>query len=161
MAKKHLIIGAGQAALSAADTIRQLDRECEIRLVSKENCLPYSPATLVYLLSGRVKEADLCLKDENYFRNLGISLVIGKEVTRVFPQVKKVDYHDGTSENYDTLLIASGAEPMKPPIPGLKDVEMYDFRTVADCRRLLKKLTGKDNVAILGAGMVGMKVAAG
>jgi len=158
--RKHLIIGAGSAALSALKEIRRVTSEDEVKLVTMDDCRPYSPATLPYLLSGRIKETDMWMRDKNYFKNLGSTLARGKEVTQVLAEKRRVIYRDGSSENYDTLLIASGSEPVKPPIKGLEEVGIHDFRTLADCRRLLRELEDKKNVAILGAGMVGMKIAA-
>ena len=158
--RKHLIIGCGSAALSALEKIRELTSEDEVKLVTMEDYLPYSPASLPYLLSGRITEAELWMRDEDSFKNLGSTLERGKEVTQVLPDKKKVIYRDGSSENYDTLLIASGSEPIKPPIKGLEEAGVHSLRTLADCHRLIQQLKGKNNVAILGAGMVGMEIAA-
>ncbi len=158
--KKHLIIGAGSAALSALKEIRRVNSEDEVKLVTREEHPPYSPAALPYLLSGKITEAELWMKGENHFKNLRSSLVKGKEVAQVVPDQQKVVYSDGISENYDTLLSATGAEPTSPPIEGLEEVDVQNFRTLTDCRRLLRELEGKKNVAILGAGMMGMKIAA-
>ena len=160
MATKHLIIGAGKAALSAVEAIRRITLDDEIKLLCMEECLPYSPATLVYLLSGRITEAGLWMRDENYLRNLRTTLVTGREVVRILTEKKEVIYGDGASEAYDTLLIASGAAPLRPPIRGLEETEVRDFRTLKDCRALLQDLETKGNVAILGAGMVGMGIGA-
>ena len=63
-------------------------------------------------------------------------------------------YQDGSSEKYDTLLIASGSEPVTPSIEGLEKAEVYGLRNLADCQRLLRQMAGKTNVAVLGGGMV-------
>ena len=157
--KKHLIIGAGSAGLSALEEIRRITLEDEVKVVTRERHPPYSPAALPYLLTGKITEAELWMRGENYFKNLRSILVRGKEVTQILPEKKEVIYRDGSSENYDTLLVASGSEPIKPPIKGLGGVGVQDFGTLADCRRLLQELKVKNNVAILGAGMVGMKIA--
>lgn len=157
--KKHLIIGAGPAALSALEEIRRVTSADEVKLVSREEHSPYSPAALPYLLSGKITETSLWMRDENYFDDLKGSLVKGKEVEHVVPDQRKVVYQDGTSENYDTLLIATGAESTLPPIEGLEEIEVQNFRTLTDCRRLLRSLTDTKDVVILGAGMMGMKIA--
>ena len=157
--KKHLVIGAGPAALSALEEIRRVTSQDEVKLVTMEDYPPYSPASLPDLLSGKITEAELWRKDENCFKNLRSTLVRGKEITQVLPGKKKVIYRDGSSENYDNLLIASGSEPVKPTIKGLEETGVQNFGTLADCRRLLMELEDKKNVAILGAGMVGMKIA--
>lgn len=160
MQKKHLIIGAGPAALSALEAIRRITSQDEVKLVTLEDHLPYSPAALPYVLGGGLTEAQLWLRDEAYFRDQRCTLVRGKEVTRLLPQTKEVIYHDGVLESYDTLLIASGAEPVRPAIEGMEEVGIQHLRTLTDCRRLLGELKTKNRVAILGAGLVGMKIAA-
>jgi phenylglyoxylate dehydrogenase epsilon subunit len=157
--KKHLIIGAGSAALSALREIRRLNSEDEVKLATMDDSLPYSPAALPYLLSGRIAETELWMKDETYFSNLRCTLLKGKEVIQVLPDKKLVVFEDESSENYDSLLIASGSEPIKPSIKGWEKVRPYDFRALPDCRRLLQDLKYKENVVILGAGMIGLKIA--
>ena len=158
-AKKHLIIGVGPAALSALEVIRRLAPADEIKLVTMEDCLPYSPAGLPYVLAGKIAEAQLWRRNENFFQGLQSTLVTGKEVTRIVPDEQQVVYSDGAKERYDTLLIASGAAPIRPPIKGWEDVGVHDFRTLNDCRLLLGRLKDKSEVAILGAGIAGMHLA--
>ncbi len=100
--KKHLIIGAGPAALGALEEIRRISSEDEVKLVTKEEHPPYSPAALPYLLSGRITEEALWMRSENYFENLRSSLVRDKEVRQVVPEHLKVVYANGTSEKFDT-----------------------------------------------------------
>lgn len=158
--RKHLIIGCGSAALSALERIRASSSEDEVKLVTMEEHPPYSPASLPYLMSGRITEAELWMKGDEYLKNLKATLATNKEVTQVLPAEKKVAYSDGTLEHYDTLLVATGSEPIEPSIKGLEEVEIQSLRTLSGCRRLLNKLAGKKNVVILGAGMVAMKIAA-
>ncbi len=158
--RKHIIIGCGPAAFGALEKIRAVTSEDEVRLVTMDENPPYSPASLPSLLSGRITKAELWMKDEGYFKKLRSTLEKGKEVTQVIPDKKRVVFRDGSSENYDTLLIASGSEPVNPPIKGLEEVEVHGLRSLADCQRLLRQLDGKKNAAILGAGMVGMEIAA-
>ena len=160
MTRRHLIIGTGPAALSALDAIRRATGQDEVTLVGREDCLPYSPASLPYVLAGSLDEEAMWLRDHQYFNRLGATLVLGREVVRVSPEGKSVTFHDGTTLSYDTLLIASGAEPVNPPIPGLREAGPHTFRTLADCRRLVADLAGTGPVAILGAGLVGIHLAA-
>jgi NAD(P)H-nitrite reductase large subunit len=159
--RKHLIIGCGAAAFAAMQKIRTLSPEDEVVMVTKENYLPYSLAALPYIISGRIGEADLWLVDEDYLRKMGCSLLKGKEVAKVYPQRKQVSYKDGGQEGYDSLLIASGSQPAMLNIKGLGEVGFVTFHTLDDCRRLLRQLPHKRDIAVLGAGLVGMQVAIG
>ncbi|MDO8692261.1 MAG: FAD-dependent oxidoreductase [Dehalococcoidia bacterium] len=159
MARKHLIIGCGSAALSALEKIRSIAPDDEVKLVTLEDCRPYSPTALPYLLSGRIEMDALWMRPEGYFEGLGTTLSRGKEVTGVSPSAKEVIYKDGGREQYDTLLIATGSEPLRPPIKGLEEAGFLGFRSFEDYLGLSEKLAGKKRVAVLGGGLIGMEVA--
>jgi phenylglyoxylate dehydrogenase epsilon subunit len=160
MAKKHLIIGSGIAALSATRMIRKVNTDDEIKMVTMEDCLPYSPAVLPYLISKRIDENNISLADENFFEKMGCSLEKAKEVVHLRTDTKEIVYRDGERDSYDTLLIASGSEPMKPPIQGLEEVGFIGCHTLADCRNIIQKLENKKKVTLYGAGLVSLEIAA-
>ena len=157
--RKHLIIGCGAAAFAALRKIRSLSSEDEVVMVTKENHLPYSLAALPYIISGRIGEADLWLADEDYLKQIGCSLLKGKEVTEVHPERKQVTYKDGEQEGYDTLLIASGSQPTTLRIKGLEEVGFATFHTLDDCQGLKQQLTGKQDIVIYGGGLVAIELA--
>ena len=159
MARKHLIIGCGSAALSALEKVRSIAPDDQVKLVTMEDSPPYSPTALPYLLSGRVPEEALWMRPEGYFEKMKANLARGKEVAQVLPGSKEVVYQDGEKEGYDTLLIATGSEPIRPPIKGLAEAGFLGFRTIEDCRALSGKLNGKKRLAVLGGGLIGMEVA--
>ena len=117
--RRHLIIGSGPAALAALEKTRSITSEDEITLVTKEDVYPYSPMVLPYLLSGKIKETDSALRGKSYFENLKSSLVKGREAIAVDPDRKEVVYSAGHVDTYDTLLIASGSEPVKPVVTSM------------------------------------------
>jgi phenylglyoxylate dehydrogenase epsilon subunit len=157
--RKHLIIGCGWAAISALEKIRSITSEDEIKMVTRENYPPYCPTVLPYLLSGRTQEADIFTRDQRYFQRMKVAISRSKEVVRVLPRGKEVIYKDGEREKYDTLLIASGSESARPRIKGLKQAGFLGFHTLSDYRELVGRLGEGNEVAILGAGLVGMQVA--
>ena len=159
MAKKHLIIGCGPAALSALEEIRSISAEDEIKLVTMEEHPPYSPSVLPYLLAGRTKEAEVWLRDESYSQRMTATFAKGKEVVRVLPERKEVVYRDGDRDRYDTILIATGSKPVKPPAKGLDEAGFLGFHIMDHYRKLLQQLENKRNVAIYGAGLVAIEVA--
>lgn len=159
MTRKHLIIGAGTAALTALEEIRKASPQDEIVMVTPQTCPPYSPTSLPYLLAGRIMESHLWMRKADYFSSLKCTLAQGKEVVGILPEKKEVLYREGGSEGYDNLLIATGSEPVKPPIPGLESAGSLTFHTLEDCHRLQGELKSKRDIAILGAGLVGMEVA--
>ncbi|MDT8903384.1 NAD(P)/FAD-dependent oxidoreductase [Anaeroselena agilis] len=156
---KHLIIGAGPAALAAAKAIRNADKSADIKLVTREESLPYSPAMLPYLISQELSEKDFFLKGRETLDSLGIQLVRGKEVVALHPEKKEVEYAGGERETYDKLLIATGAAPQVPPVENLAPDQVYTFRTYGDFERLSKNLGQNQDIAIYGAGLVAVEAA--
>lgn len=159
MAKKHLIIGCGTAALSAAKKIRSMNRNDQIRLVTREHTFPYSPAALPYLLSGRLKEDNLWVADDSLLQGFGFQLEKEKELVGMIPEQKEVLYKDGGRESFDTLLIATGSDATIPPIKGLDPEGFTCLHTYEDCQKLLRRLNGKKEVTVYGGGMVALETA--
>lgn len=159
MRRKHLIIGCGSAALSALEKIRSVTKDDEIKIVSAENENPYSPTALPGLLSRRIGESDLCLRDQSYFDAMQATFVKGKPAAKVMPREKMVVYRDGERDSYDTLLIATGADPVKPSIRGMDDRMFIGFHSLADCRKLDNMLKEAAAVTILGGGLVATELA--
>ncbi len=160
MSKKHIIIGAGSAGISALETIRGITPDDQVVVITREDFLPYSPTALPYLLSGRIKKTDIAMRSEGFFPGMKITLVKGKEVVDLRPDRKEILYGDGQSETYDTLLIATGSAPVKPGIEGIEQIDYFNFHHLGDCERLLQSLETRKEVMVLGAGLVGMEVAA-
>lgn len=158
--RKHLMIGCGSAALSALKQIRKLGSEDEVKLVTMESYTPYSPMSLPYLLSGKKKESEIYLTEEDFFDNMKATLLTGLRVKGIFPRDKSVVYDNGEGETYDTLLIATGSEPVRPRIKGLHVVDFLGFHTLDDYHEMLGQLRQGFEVVVLGAGLVGMEVAA-
>ncbi len=158
---KHVIIGCGTAALAAAEKIRTINRDDKIAIFSRENGFPYSPTALPYLLGGKISEKAMALRDENYFREMDCSVSPGKEAVRVSPSEKKVFFRDGDAVDYDTLLIATGSEPVRPQLTGLEEVGFSGFHTLEDCYGLIQSLAPGSDVTIYGGGLVATEVAAG
>ena len=157
--KKHLIIGSGSAGLSAAEEIRRINTEDEIKLVSAEDFPPYSPTALPHLLSGRTDEARLPVRKDDYFNTIKATFLRGKEVTQLLPETKEVVYKDGQRETYDTLLIASGSKAMESEIKGLNKVDFLTFHTLGEYRLLKQQLLSRKDIAIYGGGLVAIEVA--
>lgn len=158
--KQHVIIGCGTAALAAAEKIRAINREDAIEIFTRENGSPYSPTALPYLLAGRIGERELALREDTFFQENGCTLKGGKTAVRIDPSEKKVVFSDGAAAGYDTLLLATGSEPVRPDLPGLDQVGFRGFHSLGDCRRLIQSLDSGAEATIYGGGLVATEVAA-
>ncbi len=112
MQTKYLIIGSSHAGLSAADEIRVHDQKGALTMISMENCLPYSPTILPYIVEGKVEEKNIYLRDEKYFKDNKINFLQGKKVVQVSTKTSKVTLDDGSEIRYQKLLVGTG--PSQP-----------------------------------------------
>lgn len=150
----HLIIGGGPAALSAAATLRQADPTGRVTILSREKVNPYAKMALPYLLAGKIEEKDLFLT-----LPAGVDLLTGEEAVRICAERSFVETHGGKTFPYDRLLIASGASPEKPKIPGGDLPFVFTVRDLPDIIGIRNRLKGGTGRAIIaGAGPVGMEI---
>jgi phenylglyoxylate dehydrogenase epsilon subunit len=159
--KKHLIVGSGAAGLSALREIRSISAEDMIKMVSMEGVLPYSPTSLSYLLSGKIEEAKLWTANEDYLKEMKCTLAVDKKLTKILPERKEVVFQGGEREGYDTLLIATGSEPVMPAIEGMKEIAFLGFHTLQDYKEILQQLGKEKVVLVYGGGLVAMQLASG
>jgi nitrite reductase (NADH) large subunit len=156
---RYVIIGTSAAGLAAAEVVRARDPEGSISLISDEEHLPYSRPLLTYLLGREIKPEKIFLKSADYFAAWGFNPVLGKAVVRVDPEAHTVTLAGGDTLPFDRLLIASGARPRRPDIPGLDLDGVYTLRHLADVQRLEAGLPEGGTVVVVGAGAVGLKMA--
>ncbi len=157
--KKHVIIGCGTAALAALKQMRKVNTNDEIKLVTMEPHLPYSPTSLPYLISGKIKETEISMVTDDFLDRMKAVLVRSKRVESVDAQKQEVVYGSQEREHYDSLLVATGSEPLLPSIPGLNSEHVLQLRTLDHARELMTRMKGSKTAIILGAGLIGMHVA--
>jgi NAD(P)H-nitrite reductase large subunit len=152
---KHVIVGNGPAGVVAAETLRKLDPGASIALIGDEPEPPYSRMALPYLMMGNIDESGTYLrKDAGHFARLGIDLVQDR-VEAVFPETTSLHLASGAALPYDRLLIATGARPVRPDIPGLDLPGVHTCWTMADARQILARAAPGARVLQIGAGFIG------
>ncbi|MEY3445810.1 MAG: hypothetical protein RIR45_565, partial [Pseudomonadota bacterium] len=151
----HVILGAGPAGVIAAETIRKHAPLDAITLVGDEREPPYSRMAIPYLLIGNVAESGTYLrKSPTHFADLKINIVQAK-ATRVQSATKSIALDNGQSLSFDTLLIATGSHPVRPPIPGIASAGVHACWTMEDARAIMALATKGARVLQLGAGFIG------
>ncbi|WP_186406200.1 NAD(P)/FAD-dependent oxidoreductase [Candidatus Accumulibacter aalborgensis] len=151
----HVIIGNGPAGVVAAETLRRADPQAEITLIGDEAEPPYSRMAIPYLLIGKIGEAGTYLrKDADHFERLRIRLVHGR-VKALATDARTVCLVDGRVLAYDCALIATGAHPVRPPIPGIDSANVLTCWTLADARAIAATVTPGARVLQMGAGFIG------
>ena len=151
----HVIIGGGPAGVIAAETIRKLAPLDNITIVSDEPEQPYSRMAIPYLLMGNVKEDGTYLrKSPSHLKDLHINWAQAS-VKNVDAATKKIAFSNNIEVAFDTLLIATGSHPIKPPIPGIDSAGVHTCWTMDDARKIMALATKDSRVLQLGAGFIG------
>jgi 3-phenylpropionate/trans-cinnamate dioxygenase ferredoxin reductase component len=155
----HVIIGGGLAGAKAAAALRAEGFGGRVVLVAAEPRLPYErPPLSKSYLAGESPFADAQVHDEAYYGAHSIELLTGTEATAIDPAGRRVTLAGGRELAYDRLLLAPGAVPRRPPIPGVAGA--LTLRSVADADAIRAVVDGGGRLAVIGAGWIGSEVAA-
>lgn len=156
---KYLIIGSSHAALEALSAIRIQDETGSVTLITRDEHLPYSPTILPYIVSGESDPDKIMLRSEADFEQADAKLIRGKTVVSVDPSANQLRLESGETWQYEKLLLATGATPAVPPVPGLKDANFHVIRTLNDALGLRKAMKDAKTAVVLGAGFIGTHAA--
>lgn len=157
--RKIVIVGAGGAGLSAAETLRQAGYTGEIILVSQEGSYPYDRTMLTKYVPPKVD--GIALRGKEFFDEYDINIKFNSVVTKVNNQAKTVTLDDGTALNYDKLLIATGSRPIPPNVEGLdkENKNFYLIRNFDETRRMLDTVPFKKDIVVVGGSFISMEAA--
>ncbi len=156
-----VIVGAGLAGAKAAEALRDNDFSGRIILFGKERQLPYErPPLSKDFLADKKTLADFTVQPEDWYREHDIDLRLGTEVQNLDPGEHSVGFADGRHEHYDKLLLATGSRARRLDLPGADATGVHTLRTVEDASALLSALRPGSRLAIVGAGWIGLEVAA-
>jgi NAD(P)H-nitrite reductase large subunit len=152
---QHIIIGAGPAGVVAAETLRKCDPDASITIIGDEPEPPYSRMAIPYYLANNIGEEGSYLRDPKaHYGNQNIELV-QQRVDKVDVNKKQVTLADGSTRDYDKLLLATGSSPISPPIPGLDLPQVHSCWTLEDARSIIELAQPGANVVLIGAGFIG------
>ena len=158
-----VIIGNGVAAISALESLRRLDRDGPVTIISDEPHPFYSRPLISYLLAGEVAEDRLWLRPGDFYQRMGARTMFGRRVEQVEAGERRLRLDDGSTVGYDRLLLATGGRPIVPPIQGAEASGVFTFTTLDDAHRLDAHLRehAPRRATVLGAGLIGLKTAEG
>jgi 3-phenylpropionate/trans-cinnamate dioxygenase ferredoxin reductase subunit len=155
-----IIVGGGLAGAKAAEALRDNDFEGTVVVFGAEDHLPYErPPLSKEYLAGKKALADFTVDPADWYREHDVDLRLGTTVTTIDRGSHTVGFADGV-EHYDKLLLATGSSSRRPPIPGADAEGVHYLRTVDDAAALLSTLTDGARLAVVGAGWIGLEVAA-
>ena len=165
---KYLIIGAVAGGASTAARLRRLDEQAEIVLFEKGEYISYANCGLPYYIGDVIKNRNSLLIQTatSFNQRFNVDVRTMTEVIAINPATKTLtalNHKTGKSfdETYDKLVLSPGAEPMRPPLPGIANDGIFTLRNVADTD-YIKAYVQKKNVkkaVVIGAGFIGLEMA--
>ena len=157
----YVVVGASAAGINAAKTLREINKDIEIILVSKDEYL-YSRCILHHFLDGRRDIEDLDFSPGEFFKKYDIKWMKGVEVTGIDTKEKKLKLDNGEDLPYEKVVLATGASSFLPPIENLRTANnVIGLRNLDDAIRIKEIAPKVKNIIILGAGLVGVDAMAG
>ena len=155
-----LIVGAGQAAAQAAETLRKKGHVGPLTVVGDEDLLPYQrPPLSKKYLAGAMEKDRLLFRHADHYAQHSVDLHLGFAVSTLDAAAHRVEVTDGSHFEYEKLLLATGGRPRLLAVLGAELAGVYYLRTVADVDRLRAEMKPGRRAVIIGGGYIGLEVA--
>ncbi len=161
MGSRVLVIGGDAGGMSAAAELRRrLPESDEVVVLERTSRTSYSACGIPYWVAGDVESADdLVSRSPEEHRRRGIDLRTETEALAIDVDAREVKT-DGETLGYDRLVIATGAEPLRPDLPGIDAAGIHGIQTLSDGQEVIDALAGEvENVVVVGSGYIGLEMA--
>ena len=156
-----VIIGGGAAGLAAADMLRREGYEGAIAMVSADPDPPVDRPNLSKdYLAGEAQEDWIPLWPPDLYAERRVELVLGTRAASIDTASRAVVFDNGSRRDYGALLIATGADPVRLPIPGADGPSVFYLRSFADSKAIVERAEKAKHVVVVGASFIGLEVAA-
>ena len=160
--EKLVLIGNGMAGVRTLEELLKLAPErYEITVFGEEPYGNYNRILLSPVLAAEKTLDDIMLNDEAWYADNGIRLHKGKKVVEINRARRRVIAADGTEEDYDRLIIATGSSPFIIPVPGAELEGVIAFRDIHDVDRMLEAAGQYRHAVVIGGGLLGLEAANG
>ncbi len=159
--RTHVIVGASLAGAKAAETLRAEGFDGPVVLIGEESERPYErpPLSKDYLL-GKAERETLYVHPQEWYAEHDVDLRLGVAVTAIDRAAHEVSLADGSKAGYAKLLLATGSSPRRLSLPGADLDGVLYLRSAGDSDRIRTAFQGASQVAVIGAGWIGLETAA-
>ncbi len=155
----YIVIGQGIAGATAAETLRKLDPQTPVAVVTDESDYLYSRIDLPDVIAGKFTPAASALRTADDFAKAGIECFMGDAAAALVREEKVVVLTSGKRLSYDKLLLATGSLPVLPPVPGTGAPGVYSLWTLKQAGEMAAAADAARNAVVVGAGLIGLKTA--
>lgn len=157
----YLILGNSTAAVAAVEAIRSVDADGSVAVVSDQPNHVYSPPLITYVLAGKIPEDRLYTRSRDFYAKLKVDTYFGVPATQLQPDEHQVVLASGATLGYGKLLLATGGQPIIPPLPGVELQGVFTFTRHDDMCRVREFIQHNrvTQTVVIGGGMIGVKVA--
>jgi NADPH-dependent 2,4-dienoyl-CoA reductase/sulfur reductase-like enzyme/nitrite reductase/ring-hydroxylating ferredoxin subunit len=158
---RFVILGGGAAGFAAAEMLRRRGFGGEITMISDDSAGPVDRPNLSKdYLAGNAPEDWIPLRGDDWYAEKGVTLKLETEAAALDAKQKTVTLADGSTVKFDKLLLATGAEPVKLPVPGANFPHVHVLRSLSDSRAIIKAAENAKRAVVVGASFIGLEAAA-
>jgi NADPH-dependent 2,4-dienoyl-CoA reductase/sulfur reductase-like enzyme/nitrite reductase/ring-hydroxylating ferredoxin subunit len=159
--RRILIAGGGAAGFAAAEMLRRHGYDGALSLVSADADAPYDrPNCSKDFLAGEAPAEWMPLREDGWYKDHDIDLKLETEITKFDLGAGSASLKAGDDLKFEALVLALGAEPQRPSIPGFDHPKVFTLRSLDDAKAIASAAKGARRVAIVGASFIGLEVAA-
>jgi NADPH-dependent 2,4-dienoyl-CoA reductase/sulfur reductase-like enzyme/nitrite reductase/ring-hydroxylating ferredoxin subunit len=156
-----VIVGGGAAGFAAAEMLHRREFRGSIVMLSDDTAAPVDRPNLSKdYLAGSAPEDWMPLRPDSFYAESDIDIRLNSGVTAIDAKARQLTVAGGDVIPYDRLLLATGAEPVRLPIPGADQPHVHTLRTLADSRAIIAGAGGARRAIVIGASFIGLEVAA-
>jgi NADPH-dependent 2,4-dienoyl-CoA reductase/sulfur reductase-like enzyme/nitrite reductase/ring-hydroxylating ferredoxin subunit len=156
-----VIVGGGAAGHAAADMLRREGYEKPVTIISADEDPPVDRPNLSKdYLAGEAQDDWIPLWPSELYAERHVDLVLGRSVSLIDSASRTILLDDGSRREFGALLIATGADPVRPPVPGADGGDVMYLRSYANGRAIVKRAETAKHVVVVGASFIGLEVSA-
>lgn len=160
---EHLVIvGNGMAGHRLVEALlARTEHPARITVIGAEQAPAYNRILLSPLLAGEMQREALTLRSAEWYAEQGIELILGERVEKIDCDARTLSTDAGRRLDYDRLVLATGSNPARPPVPGLELPGVHVFRDLHDADALARAAESGRNAVVIGGGLLGLEAAEG
>jgi apoptosis-inducing factor 3 len=156
-----VILGGGAAAIAAVDMLRREGYEGPLAMISADADPPVDRPNLSKdYLAGEAQDDWIPMWPPDLYQERRVDLLLNTRVTSIEPAARALILENGTRREFGALLIATGADPVRLPIPGADSGTVHYLRSFADSRAIVERAQSAKDAVVVGASFIGLEVAA-